>query len=692
MAKIRVHQLAKDLGLSSKEAIERLSALGVEVKSHSSTIEDDAAEMLRAALGSTASNGSAAAPEAVVSVEADGAATPQEVQPEAAAEPTAPEPAAPPAEVPEEPTTEQALRIPRGATVEEFATKLGRSPNEVIKTLLSLGEMKTITQSLTDDEVELLAHEFSASVQIVSPEEEGDETEGDALEAAEEDESELAPRAPVVTVMGHVDHGKSSILQHFRQKEMLALEAGGITQAIGAYQVHDNGRVVTFIDTPGHEAFTQMRARGAQITDIAVLVVAADDGVQPQTVEALDHAKAAGVPVIVAVNKIDKPESDPMRVRQQLAEIGLQPEEWGGDTVFVDVSAKSGTNMDQLLEMIHLVSDLGELKANPSSKARGVVIEAHLDKGRGAVASLLIQRGKLSQGDPVVCGTAWCRARAMLDELGKQVKEVGPSQAVQVIGWSKVPSAGDEFRVVEDEREAKRIVQDREHRIRQAELVEGATPMTLGALLAKTREGEIPELRVILKADTQGSLEALLDSLRKMDQTLVRVTALRRGVGAISENDVTLAQASGAIVVGFNVRPDAGARQLAEKEGVDLRTYDVIYQLLDDVEQASKGLLAPLEEEVVLGAANVLQTFKIPKGVVAGSLVTEGRMAMGARARLIRDGAVVYTGGISSLRRFKDNVTEVQNGLECGITLEAYTDIHAGDVIEAFEVREVART
>lgn len=663
MAKMRVHQLAKELGLSSKEAIEKLAEVGVEVKSHSSTVEDDVAARLRTHLGDGAVK----------------AAPVREPEPVVEPEPvTEPEPA----------PTGVVTKVVRGATVEEFAEKIDRSATEVIKTLLGLGEMRTKTQSLTDEEIELLAHEFGIHVEIVSPEESDEVTE----EAEPEDVEGALPRAPVVTVMGHVDHGKSSILQHFRQKEMLALEAGGITQAIGAYQVHDNGNAVTFIDTPGHEAFTQMRARGAQVTDIAVLVVAADDGVQPQTVEALDHAKAAGVPVIVAVNKIDKPDSDSTRVRQQLAEIGLQPEEWGGDTVFVDVSAKNGTNMEQLLEMIHLVSDLAELKANPETAAKGVAIEAHLDKGRGAVATLLVQKGKLKVGDPVVCGTAWCRVRAMTDEMGHHLSEAGPSQAVQVTGWSAVPSAGDEFRVLKDDREAKRIAQDREHRIRQAEQVMAAQPVSLGDLLAKAREGETPDLKVILKADTQGSLEALADSLGKMDQLLVGITPLRRGVGAITENDVTLAQASGAIVVGFNVRPDAGARQLAEREGVDVRTYEVIYQLLEDIEQATKGLLAPLEQEFILGSAEVKETFKVPRTVAAGCLVTEGRISSGAQARLIRDGAVVYTGQISTLRRFKDDVSEVAEGLECGITLEAYNDFHTGDIIEAFEVREVART
>jgi translation initiation factor IF-2 len=666
MSKVRVHDLAKELGLSSKEAVEKLIALGIPVKSHSSTVDDEQAARLRAAAGGASAKTSTEAPAK-------------------AAEP----------EIPEvvdltEPAREvggEEVHLPRGITVGEFAGKMGVGPNEVIKMLLSLGEMKTITQSLSGDAIELLAHELGRKVVVISPE----EAEGEAAGAEEEDESLLEPRAPVVTVMGHVDHGKSSILEQFRKKEMLSLEAGGITQAIGAYQVHTNGRVVTFIDTPGHEAFTQMRARGAQVTDLAILVVAADDGVQPQTVEALDHARAAGVPVIVAVNKIDKPEADPTRVRQQLSEMGLTPEEWGGEAVFVDVSAKQGTNLDQLLEMINLVADLQELRANPQARGRGVAIEAHLDKGRGPVATLLVQKGTLRIGDPVVCGSAWCRVRAMVDEAGHSLKEASPSQPVQVTGWSRVPAAGDDFRTVADDREAKHTAQEREAKQRQADFVAAAKPLSLEDLLTKTRAGEFPELKVILKADTQGSLEALVDSLEKMDHSMVRTTALRKGVGAITENDVTLAQASGAIVLGFNVRPDASARQLAEKEGVDVRTYQIIYQLLTDIEQATKGLLAPLEEEVVLGSAEVRATFKVPKGVVAGCYVTEGRVTRGARARLIREGAIIYTGTVGSLRRFKDDAKEVASGFECGLTLEGYMDVKEGDVVEAFEVREVAR-
>jgi translation initiation factor IF-2 len=710
MAKMRVHQIAKELGLASKDAVDMLTQLGVDVRNHASTIEDADAAKLRGLVknGSTTPAPSAAAPATV------GAAAPAAMQaPRATAATPAPAPsrqpvptpaprpapasapvAQPVAAAPAAPPAANEITVPRGVSVTDFAGKIGKSPTDVIKLLMRLGEMKTITQSLSDDEVEVLANEFDVPVRIVSvaddvsvaPEEEASDASEDAADAA------LETRPPVVTVMGHVDHGKSSILQQFRKKEMLSLEAGGITQAIGAYQTHGkDGLATTFIDTPGHEAFTQMRARGAQVTDVAILVVAADDGVQPQTVEALDHAKAAKVPVLVAVNKIDRPEADPTRVRQQLSELGLTPDEWGGDTVFVDVSAKAGTNLDVLLDMIHLVAEMQNLKANPNVPARGHAIEAHLDRGRGPVATLIVQKGTLKPGQAVVCGAAWARVRTMLDENGQSVPKAGPSQPVQVSGWSRLPQAGDEFFAVKDEREAKRISQEREARQRAADFVAGAKPATLEDLLFKTRTGDVPELRLILKADTQGSLEALTESLVKMHRANLRLNILRRGVGAIGESDVTLAQASDAIVVGFGVRPDAGARQLAEREGVDVRTYQIIYQLLDDISQALKGLLAPEEQEFVLGAAQVRATFRIPRAVVAGCYVTEGKIVRGSRARLLRDGTVVYTGRIDTLKRFKDDAREVAAGFECGMTLDDFNDIKEGDVIEAFEVRELPR-
>ncbi|HEY2666026.1 MAG TPA: translation initiation factor IF-2 [Actinomycetota bacterium] len=699
MAKMRVHQIAKELGLASKDAVDMLTKLGVDVRNHASTIEDADAAKLRGLVrnGSATSATPAPAPRAAAPRAPAPAPPTRGPRPQPVAAP-APAPAAAPvlAAAPAAPAAPAAseIMIPRGASVTDFAGKIGKSPTDVIKMLMRLGEMKTITQSLSDDEIEVLANEFDVPVRIVSvaddvsvaPEEEAPDAAEEAEDAA------LETRPPVVTVMGHVDHGKSSILQQFRKKEMLSLEAGGITQAIGAYQVHGkDGLATTFIDTPGHEAFTQMRARGAQVTDVAILVVAADDGVQPQTVEALDHAKAAHVPVLVAVNKIDRPEADPTRVRQQLSELGLTPDEWGGDTVFVDVSAKAGTNLDVLLDMVHLVAEMQNLKANPNVPARGHAIEAHLDRGRGPVATLIVQKGTLKPGQAVVCGSAWARVRTMLDENGHSVPKAGPAQPVQVSGWSRLPQAGDEFFVVKDEREAKRISQEREARQRAADFVAGAKPATLEDLLFKTRTGDVPELRLILKADTQGSLEALTESLTKMHRANLRLNILRRGVGAIGESDVTLAQASDAIVVGFGVRPDAGARQLAEREGVDVRTYQVIYQLLDDISQALRGLLAPEEREFVLGSAQVRATFRIPRAVVAGCYVTDGKVVRGARARLLRDGTVVFTGRIDTLKRFKDDVREVAAGFECGMTLEGFNDIKEGDVIEAFEVRELPR-
>jgi translation initiation factor IF-2 len=690
MSKIRVHQIAKELGLPSKEAVEALSNMGVEVRNHASVIDEEAAAKLRAFVNGKSGSGAVAAAPAQSAAPAAPAAPPKAPAPAApaAAPPVAPAAPAPAAEAPAAEIT-----VPRGVTVTELAQKISHPASDIIKFLMRMGEMKTITQSLADDEVELIADEFGVTVRVVTLQEEvaAAPEEPEAEEAGEGAEPVLEPRPPVVTVMGHVDHGKSSILQQFRKKEMLSLEAGGITQAIGAYQVRGENGTVTFIDTPGHEAFTQMRARGAQVTDVAILVVAADDGVQPQTVEALDHARAAGVPIVVAVNKIDRPEADPARVRQQLSQLGLNPVEWGGTTEYVDVSAKTGENLDKLLETVHLVAELEELKANPKVPARGHAIEAHLDRGRGPVATLIVQKGTLKPGQAVVCGAAWAKVRTMLDENGQTVPKAGPSQPVQVSGWSHLPSAGDEFFVVKDEREAKRIVAEREARQRQADLIAGARPATLEDLLSKTRAGEVAELRMILKADTQGSLEALSEALAKMERENLRVNVLRRGVGAIGENDVTLAQASDAIVVGFGVRPDAGARQLAEREGVDVRTYQVIYQLLDDVGQALRGLLAPEEKEVVLGAVEVRATFRIPRAVVAGSYVTEGKIVRGARARLLRDGVVVYTGKIATLKRFKEDAREVAAGFECGITLEDFNDIKEGDVIEAFEIQELPR-
>jgi translation initiation factor IF-2 len=724
---LRVHELSRELGVASRDILESLSAMGYEGRTASSTVPDEAVPRLRAS-GGRVKPGSkprtateeqlprrraaaetrpgaggpdgqvaeaTAGAEPVVEIpeaEAEGevaAATPTESMRSASAEPAveASPAAAETAAATPEPRVQGPTAIPiaRGATAQELADKLGVSAPEVVKTLFTAGEMVSVTQSLSDAAIELAASELGHAVQIV-----------DIERGAEEDEvvdtSRLAARPPVVTVMGHVDHGKTLLLDAIRQTDVVAKEFGGITQHIGAYQVRVGDRTITFIDTPGHEAFTAMRARGAQATDIVVLVVAADDGVMPQTLEALSHAKAAGVPIVVAVNKIDKEESDPQRVRQQLVDRGVVPVEWGGEYEFVDVSAKTGANLETLLETIGLVADLLELKADPHAHARGVVLEAHLDKGRGPIATVLVERGTLHPGDAVVAGGAFAKVRAMFDENMQALGEAGPSKPAQVLGWSHVPDAGDELRWVSDEREARRIAQERETRARAAELASARQGASLADLLIRAREGELPALNLIIKADVQGSLGAIEEALAKLPHDEVRIDVLHGGVGGITENDVALAAASEAIVVGFNVRPDPNARELAEKEGVDVRLYRVIYQALDDIKQALSGLLSPEEREVELGRAEVRALFRTPRGVVAGCMVTHGTMARNSLSRLVRDGAIVWTGRIGSLRRFKDDVREVTEGYECGVSLEGYQDIHEGDVIETYEIRETART
>jgi len=699
---VRIHELAKELGVQSKEILASLEKMGYEGRTASSTVPDEAIPRIRAAGGKVKPGSkpltataqqlpSRARPSAAKQAKqarppgGNGQVEGQVAAAIAAPEPAPPEEAAaPPAPAAPVPA---GVRIPRGATPQELAEKLGSSAAEIIKLLFQAGEMASIAQSLSEDAIELVAAELGRTVEIVSPLDEVEEEEEEEV-----DESRLRPRAPVVTVMGHVDHGKTLLLDAIRRTDVVAGEFGGITQHIGAYRVHQGDRVITFLDTPGHEAFTAMRARGAQMTDIAVLVVAADDGVMPQTVEALDHAKAAGVPIVVAVNKIDKPEADPTRVRQQLVEHGVVPSEWGGETEFVDISAKAKTNLNQLLETILLVADIQELKADPTASPRGVVIEAHLDRGRGPIATVLIQRGTLRVGDAIVSGAAFAKVRAMLDEHGNAVKAATPGMPVQVLGWSHVPEAGDDLRVVGDERQARHIAQERGTRIRVAERAATRPASSLAELLVRAREGELPVLNLIIKADVQGSLEAIIDAIEKLPQDEVRIQIVHRGVGGINENDISLAMASDAVVIGFNVRPDVNSRELAEKEGVDLRLYRVIYQVLDDIRQALSGMLTPTEEEVELGRAEVRQLFRTPRGVVAGCMITHGSVTRGSLARLVRDGTIVYSGRIGSLRRFKDDVREVAEGFECGISLENFQGVHEGDVIETYEVREVART
>jgi translation initiation factor IF-2 len=713
---MRIHELAKELGVSSKELLETLEKMGVAGKSASSSVPEDLVPRLRASGGKVTKPAKPrqvmepppkprpkvkpkpkAAPKVVAVPDAEPAPTEElegTPQPAAAAAgvPATPAPlaAVPDGEAPAAPAATPAgpiLQVVRGSTPQIFAEKTNRSPAEIVKILFMAGEMVTATTSLSDEALQTLGSELGYHVEIV-----GMEDELQAEELGEEvDESKLVPRSPVVTVMGHVDHGKTKLLDAIRTTDVVSGEFGGITQHIGAYQAHVNGREITFIDTPGHEAFTAMRARGAQITDIAVLVVAADDGVMPQTVEALDHAKAAGVPVVVAVNKIDKEEADPNRVRTQMVERGLVPSEWGGDTEFVDVSAKTSANLEGLLETVLIVADLAELKGDPTGRARGTVLEAHLDKGRGPVATVLVQKGTLEVGDSLVCGITHCKVRAMVDENGQPVDVAGPAKPAQVLGWNGVPNVGDEFREVDDEREARHIASEREARVRSAEVV-NQRPASLTELLRRQERQEIPELNLVVKADVQGSLGALTDAFLKLPQDEVRVNIVHSGAGAITEHDVDLAKTATAIVVGFNVRPNANARELAEKEGVDIRLYRVIYDAIDDVKAALSGMLKPEERESVVGEAEVRQTFRVPRlGVIAGCYMTRGTIRRNSQVRLIRDGVVVYEGRVGSLRRFKDDVAEVREGFECGIGLENFQDVKEGDVIEAFEVEEVAR-
>ena len=598
----------------------------------------------------------------------------------------------------------EVVRLPRGASLADFADKINANPASMVQVVFTqLGEMVTATQSCTDETLQLLGETLGYSVQIVSPEDEDRELlESFDLEfGGEYDEDvELEARPPVVTVMGHVDHGKTKLLDAIRSTDVVAGEAGGITQHIGAYQVHvvltSGDRAITFIDTPGHEAFTAMRARGAQVTDIAVLVVAADDGVKPQTIEALNHAKAADVPVVVAVNKVDKEGADPVKVRGQLTEYGLVPEEYGGDTMFVDVSAKAKLGLDELLEAIVLTADASlDLRAAVDVPAQGVAIEGHLDRGRGPVASVLVQRGTLHVGDAIVAGEAYGRVRAMLDENGKPIDFAGPARPAQVLGFQHVPGAGDNFLVVPEDRVARQIAERRQARERAAELAASRGRFRLEDILARIKEGEKSQLNLILKGDVSGSVEALEDALVKVEvDEEVSLRIIHRGVGAITENDVTLASASDAVILGFNVRPEGKARELAEREHVDVRYYSVIYQAIEDVEAALRGMLKPIYEEAQLGTAEIREVFRVPRvGNVAGSLVRSGTIHRGSKARLIRDGVVVADNlTVDSLRRFKEDVVEVRDGYECGIGLGSYNDIKVDDVIETFEQREVPRS
>jgi translation initiation factor IF-2 len=581
------------------------------------------------------------------------------------------------------------IKVNSGSTVKDVAEYLGVAVPEIIKKLMQLGEMATLTQTLSDDAVQVLADEFDKRIEIVHAADEVD-TEPEF----EDTDEDLVGRPPVVTIMGHVDHGKTSLLDAIRETEVAAGEAGGITQHIGAYQVHHGDKVITFLDTPGHEAFTAMRARGAQVTDIAVIVVAADDGVKPQTREAVDHAKAAEVPILVAVNKIDKEGAQPDRVRTEMTTLGLQPEEWGGETMFVDVSAKAKTNLDDLLESILLLAEIEELSANPEADASGVVIESKLDPGRGAVVTVLVNRGTLKVGDALVAGAHWGRVRALHDYKGRKVKDARPSEPVEVLGFDSVPEAGEYVRVVENDRRARQLAGERGFRLKsEAQARRSGKKVSLETIFDQARGGVIQDLNLVLKADVSGSLEAFEDEIAKLPQSEVQVQVVRSGVGGITESDINLAAASDAVVLGFNVRPVGEARILADREGVEIRTYSVIYRAIDELRDAMQGMLAPEEVEESLGTVEVRAIFRASRvGTIAGCYVTDGKVTRGARCRLVRDGTIVYDGEIASLRRVQEDVREVAAGFECGIVLQNYADVKEGDVIEVYATRQVERT
>jgi translation initiation factor IF-2 len=585
------------------------------------------------------------------------------------------------------------VTVPSGVTVKDLSQALGIPVAQIIKIMMGLGEMVQITQSLSDEAVQLIAADESVSREVTIRHAADEDEEPESFDDSAED---LAPRPPVVTIMGHVDHGKTSLLDAIRQTKVVETEAGGITQHIGAYQVDHDARKITFLDTPGHEAFTAMRARGAKVTDIAVLVVAADDSVMPQTRESISHARAAEVPIVVAVNKIDLPDANPDRVKADLAAEGLQPEDWGGTTQFAEVSAKTKQNLDELLEKILLVADLEleGLSANPKAEASGPIIESRLDVGRGPVATMLVHRGTLRVGDAIVAGDAWGKVRALYNYRGERLKEAKPGDPVEILGFDHPPAAGELGRVVENERQARHLAGLRGQRLRREQLAQRSKrTQRLEDLFTGIQEGQVQDLNLVLKGDVVGSVEAAVSELAKIQHPEVRVQVIHQGVGGITEGDIMLASASGALVVGFNVRPNAEARALAEREGVEIRTYRVIYELTQDIEQALVGMLSPVKTEETIGEAEVRALFRVSRlGTIAGCMVTDGVIRRNAQARVVRDGTVIYETSIAQLKRFKDDVREVQEGFECGILLEGFNDLKEGDVLEAFETREVERT
>ncbi|WP_216827949.1 translation initiation factor IF-2 [Alkalihalobacterium elongatum] len=703
MRKMRIYEYAKEKNVTSKEVIEQLKGLGFSVNNHMSVIDEEAMQKL---VGE--SNGASGTEEKAVASNTKKEDRPSNMKKtqnvrddkgnnnqqknnnkkgnkKQKGKHNHQQNQAP--QKPVKQALPEKITYSGSLTVGDLAKKLHKEPSEIIKKLLFLGVMATINQELDKDSIELIAGDYGVEVEeeIII-----DATNFEEF-VEEENEAELQERPPVVTIMGHVDHGKTTLLDSIRNTKVTAGEAGGITQHIGAYQVEVEGKRITFLDTPGHAAFTTMRARGAQVTDITILVVAADDGVMPQTKEAISHAKAAGVPIIVAVNKMDKEAANPDRVMQELTEFELVPEAWGGDTIFVPVSALQGEGIDELLEMILLVAEVEEYKANPDSLARGTVIEAQLDKGRGPVATLLVQSGTLKVGDPIVVGNTFGRVRAMTNDLGRRVKSVGPAAPVEITGLNDVPQAGDQFKVFEDEKTARQIGETRMIRQRDEERNE-TSKVSLDDLFNQIQQGDIKEINVIIKGDVQGSVEALRGSLEKIDVEGVKVNIIHTGVGAITESDIILAAASNAIVIGFNVRPDANTKRVAESENVDIRLHRIIYNVIEEIESAMKGMLDPEYEEKVIGQVEIRQTFKVSKiGMIAGSYVTDGKITRDSTVRLIRDGIVIYEGAINALKRFKDDAKEVSAGYECGITLENFNDVKEGDIIEAYIMEEIKR-
>lgn len=685
MSKIRVYKLADKLNMESKELIDILNKLGVEVSSHMSTVEDDTAELVENMVNEENKT------ETEQETNKENQSEVNQEKESASDEKTKAE------ELDENEVVEESDEdlepITAGITIRELSEKIDYPANNIIKTMMQLGIMTNVNYSLDEDEIQILKDELDLKVKITD-EIEVDEDEDSELQLEEiiDKPEDLVPRPPIVTVMGHVDHGKTTLLDVIRKTRVAEGEAGGITQHIGAYQALYKDKKITFIDTPGHEAFTAMRARGAQLTDIVILVVAADDGIMPQTVEAINHAQAAGIPIIVAINKIDKANAQPDRVKQELTEHGLVPEEWGGNTICVAVSALKGENIDELLEMVTLASELEELKANPNRVADGIIIESELDRGRGPIATVLVKNGTLKVGDYIIAGSITGRVRALLDEHGERVEKAEPATPVIVLGFNDVPEAGQYLRVMEDEREAKELAGKRKDK-RKEERLNKDSKVSLEDLYRNIQEGDIKELNVIIKADVQGSIAALEGSLLNIKSEEVGVNIIHTGVGAINETDVNLASASNAIIIGFNVRPGTNARKAAEKEKVEIKTYRVIYKVIEDIKNAMSGLLEPEYKEIVVGRVEVRDTFKVPDvGIIAGAYVKEGEVNRNDYVRLLRNGVVIHEGDISSLKRFENDVREVKEGYECGIGIENYNDIKVEDILEIYRYKEIERS